>query len=839
MNKHRLLILCILAFISALCLPSRLEAINTDKLEYGLRIKSYPLSKSELTSFDLDCGVPFSTGGRNFKLSFSLKTRPENVFGTIFRIITEKGDNIDLMYTIDRKGEHYPMLVTGEQIWIIPSSITMDQWVDVSAELNPKTGEIILNYDKSTFKVKDAGTKNAKKLRISFGLCDFEGYRLDDVASVDVKDICVEKDGKPIRKWLMSLHDGDICYDELAHIAAKGTNCQWLIDRYITWEPLWTGTFRNEPSVAFNPDGKFYIYDGEGPIITYDIAAPEGAGESRLAVRQGHSPANAPGLLLYLPQHKKLLSYNLDDEMFSQFDEARGAWTFDQDRKPQKDCDYYNKTTALHPSEQIFYSFGGYGHYYFKNNLIVCSPHGQCTNIVLDDITPRYGSSSIVKDSLLYIFGGRGNLSGKQELSPRYYYDLYTVDLKTFKVTKEWEFEGRPETGDFLPGENMFYNAADDSFYTLCNKDGGTLLRISRTAPEFEIMSLPTLGGGNFQYLNNSLFHSEGCSKIYAARITSKVNKESEVTIMQMNFPAIPAALLHQSPELPESMRHSKFLTIALIILVVLGAGVTGYLVAYHRKREEKQENLIEAFTQDTKHYDFGKNSICLFGGFKVMDKDGNNITAQFTPTLKYLIVLLILHSDVSHTGISSSNLNKILWYYKPDESANNNRNVFISKLRTILEQMNGVSIINKNKLWSIEFSDGASCDYLEAMRIFKESRNADVNKLIELLLYGVMLPNTEVDWLDSFKGDFSNKAIDFLTRQFSRTDVPDDVLIRTADTIFMHDFLNKDALINKCKILCRQGKSGMARSCYDNYCREYKDAMTESFDMSFKEIIA
>lgn len=47
-------------------------------------------------------------------------------------------------------------------------------------------------------------------------------------------------------------------------------------------------------------------------------------------------------------------------------------------------------------------------------------------------------ASALVGDEL-YIFGGIGNNSGKQELSSHYYYDLHAINLKTMKSRKIWE----------------------------------------------------------------------------------------------------------------------------------------------------------------------------------------------------------------------------------------------------------------------------------------------------------------------------------------------------------------------------------------------------------------
>jgi len=238
-------------------------------------------------------------------------------------------------------------------------------------------------------------------------------------------------------------------------------------------------------------------------------------------------------------------------------------------------------------------------------------------------------------------------------------------------------------------------------------------------------------------------------------------------------------------------------------------------------------------------YYDFSRSSVNFFGGFHVTDREGNDVTAQFTPTLKSLLVLLILYTERSG-GIPSHKINSLLWSYKMDDTANNNRNVYMSKLRTLLEEVGDIRIQNANKLWSIDFGEGAVCDYLEAARLFREgSGEEDVDRMLELFLRGPILPNTELDWIDSFKSSFSSSAIDFLSRQLSRSDLSDRILLKAADTILQHDFLNEDALKAKVRILVRQSKPGLAKTIYDNFCKEYRKSLGIDYGVSFKELIS
>ena len=113
------------------------------------------------------------------------------------------------------------------------------------------------------------------------------------------------------------------------------------------------------------------------------------------------------------------------------------------------------------------------------------------------------------------------------------------------------------------------------------------------------------------------------------------------------------------------------------------------------------------------------------------------------------------------------------------------------------------------------------------------------LNRILELLLYGPLLPNTIVDWLDDFKDAYSSHSIDLLKNlldiEISRNH--QDMIIRLADIMFLHDPLNEEALAAKCAVLAAQGKKGIARNLYDRFCKEYHDSMGESYKIPFADL--
>ena len=810
-------------------------------LDFGLSVVTFPSGTEEFTGLTLDAGAPIPLKGEPLSLSFDIYNRPANVFGCIFRILTDKGENVDLMYTADLKDVRTPLLVTGPDVHSIDCPIPLEEWIPVSVSLDPRDGCVEVDYNGTRITVRDAGTKGAKSFRIAFGFCPFVGYSLSDVASVNLRNISIDLGGKPFRRWALARHAGDICYDDLAGAPAQARNPEWMIDQYASFRHVFSHSFNMIPSVTFDDDATFYMAGASGPIYAFSV---EDGSMKEIAVKGGHNPANYPNQLFYVAGgHDWLTAYNLDEGLFSRFNMTTGRW--DNDTLPEGDHNFWNNTNAWEPEVHAMYSFGGYGHYHYRNDLIVSylDEPEKNTHTTIPEITPRYSSTSYIVDTLMYVFGGRGNPSGKQELSPQNYYDFYAIDTRDLSVRELWDM-GRPEWGDFVASENFVYNWENGDFYLLSNLDGFTLLKLRADKPGLEKMSLPIPPMRNAQYNYLNIWHSYSRGKIYAVVLQSQVNNDTDVDVFEINYPPLPVSeILQESREssprrLPEGFWWK--MAVGLLILLLIIGNALNYILL-RRRRKAAQHSvapLAEEEEETVTYYDFSRSSVTFFGGFKVTDKHGEDITAQFTPTLKALLILLVLHTN-KFGGIPSQKINHIMWSYKRDDTANNNRNVYMSKLRSLLEEVGDVNIQSQNRLWNISFDGDTQCDYLAAARLFREGTGEeDVDRLLELFLRGTMLPNTELDWVDDFKSDFSSSAIDFLIRQLSRTDLSDRTLLKAADTIMQHDFLSEEALRAKVRIFCRQSKPGLAKNIYDNFCKEYRKSLGIDYKVSLKDLM-
>jgi two-component SAPR family response regulator len=188
-----------------------------------------------------------------------------------------------------------------------------------------------------------------------------------------------------------------------------------------------------------------------------------------------------------------------------------------------------------------------------------------------------------------------------------------------------------------------------------------------------------------------------------------------------------------------------------------------------------------------------------------------------------------------------------LLWYDKSEESAKNNRGVFMNKLRQLFEHIGPLQIKNRDIYWNIELGNGIYCDYTNALSLMdkisadiKLSTKEDVKNLLTIVSQGEFLPNIQIEWVDPFKADLSNRLIDLLLEIYTQSDIykSPQTCILLADAICVHDSLNEDALSIKCHHLVQTGKYGLAQKAYTAFVKEYKTLFNSGFPHSFEQVI-
>lgn len=848
-----------------LCMVGKVDASSL--YDYGLSLKSHSVPGIERTTLYLDDNQPFSIKN-DFIISFQMYVRAnEHDFGTILHLHTNTNQFIRFSFVAGEE-RHFPALVLNEGIININSPIEREKWLDVSLHLRLKDNVIEIDYDNKKISAM-APLQGVKSVTALFG--QMKEY-LSDVAPIDLRNVTITQDGKQIREWKLWKHNDTVCYDEIEGAVARAIHPVWLIDNHIEWKLVHQAKIPGKLDVAFNArEALFYLVRSQ----SIDVLDENGTLQKEIAIRGGYPAVEFPNHLLYDTLSNKLVSYYPKKGITSRFSFDTERWS--NEIRNTEEASNYNHARTFNPADSSFYFFGGYGFYQYRNDLYRMKySTNQIEQVEYErPLYPRYSAAMAIVGDELYIFGGRGNKYGKQELSSHYYWGLCAINLKNKQSRIVWQ-KNQPQEEDTIMASTMYFEPSDSSFYAVSTNKGGVLWKISMKDSVYSEVSKPIYNESTYQDSDFSLYTSPSHGKLFLVLDKILSNHTHELAIYSINMPLVNEVDIRQSTA-GESINNRWYLYAIGILLLLVLAGFVLYRFKYNGKNKKapptkkgtektvattgkvqsqsdvpesktipKKEWMQESetiFTETVNYYDRSRASISLLGCFNVRDKDGNDITSNFTPRLKHLLILLILYTEKNAQGILASKTTEILWPEKEETAARNNRNVNLRKLRVLLESIGDMEVMIENNFLRIKWGTGVFCDYhtlITCTKQFEQEKSEELlNRILEILLYGPLLPNTILDWLDDFKDDYSSYSIDLLKNlldiEISRNH--QDMIIRLADIMFLHDPLNEEALAAKCSVLVTQGKKGIARNLYDRFCKEYHDSMGETYKVPFADL--
>ena len=848
-----------------LCMVGKVDASSL--YDYGLSLKSHSVPGIERTTLYLDDNQPFSIKN-DFIISFQMYVRAnEHDFGTILHLHTNTNQFIRFSFVAGEE-RHFPALVLNEGIININSPIEREKWLDVSLHLRLKDNVIEIDYDNKKISAM-APLQGVKSVTALFG--QMKEY-LSDVAPIDLRNVTITQDGKQIREWKLWKHNDTVCYDEIEGAVARAIHPVWLIDNHIEWKLVHQAKIPGKLDVAFNArEALFYLVRSQ----SIDVLDENGTLQKEIAIRGGYPAVEFPNHLLYDTLSNKLVSYYPKKGITSRFSFDTERWS--NEIRNTEEASNYNHARTFNPADSSFYFFGGYGFYQYRNDLYRMKySTNQIEQVEYErPLYPRYSAAMAIVGDELYIFGGRGNKYGKQELSSHYYWGLCAINLKNKQSRIVWQ-KNQPQEEGTIMASTMYFEPSDSSFYAVSTNKGGVLWKISMKDSVYSEVSKPIYNESTYQDSDFSLYTSPSHGKLFLVLDKILSNHTHELAIYSINMPLVNEVDIRQSTA-GESINNRWYLYAIGILLLLVLAGFVLYRFKYNGKNKKapptkkgtektvattgkvqsqsdvpesktipKKEWMQESetiFTETVNYYDRSRASISLLGCFNVRDKDGNDITSNFTPRLKHLLILLILYTEKNAQGILASKTTEILWPEKEETAARNNRNVNLRKLRVLLESIGDMEVMIENNFLSIKWGTGVFCDYhtlITCTKQFEQEKSEELlNRILEILLYGPLLPNTILDWLDDFKDDYSSYSIDLLKNlldiEISRNH--QDMIIRLADIMFLHDPLNEEALAAKCSVLVTQGKKGIARNLYDRFCKEYHDSMGETYKVPFADL--
>lgn len=820
--------------------------LSQDNLVEGLFFYSHEVKQEKRTSLKLTPEKPIFVKDKITLEFYANFRKGDGYFGNIFKIIGNEEINIDFVGNQNENVDNFWLVVDKEILfsykWSDIPKGDYYEWIKFKIELNFKNSEIVFSINDYKIKRSAPIIREIDELEIEFGKSIYKKFTTTDVCPMSIKDIKIsDRNNILIRDWTLGKHTKtNTIYDKVKNYEALVENPKWLIDQHVFWEKKLNLTFKNllgtaedqaNEKIYFIEPNELYIYDINTNIIdtiTYN----------------NYTLKCQSNNFIYNNLTNQLISYSLDKKLYKTFDFINLRWS-DTDEECAETA-YHQHNKLVSPLDSTVVTFGGYGYYHYKSIIYNFDVNTHITDsfALSSKITPRYLSSvGKLNDNKFLIYGGYGSPSGKQGVGSQIYNDLYSVNFNDFKAKKLWVAENdtlQPQ----VPVSSMVVDSNADSFYTLvCNNSNyNTHLNLARYGiSEYDLTIYPDSIPYKFLDIKSNVefFLNSNKSKLNALTID-----DNNASLYSLSYPPLMAEDIYQV-NIPSNTNFNWIKYLSIFIVLTFLALV--FLLIRKKKTnteisEVNSDSLNEIIHENTNQ--IKTSAIYLFGGFQVFDKKGEDITAQFTPTLKQLFLIILLSSTKNRKGVSSIKLTDLLWPNKSESKARNNRNVNISKLRLLLDKIgDNINLNNENTYWKIKLESSVFCDYIFVQNILIESTKHSLEKdqvinLLNIISSGEISPDIHTEWIEGFKDDIINILVDDLLTISLTQDDPH-LLIRLSNTILKYAPLNEEAISLKCKSLYKLGRKGSAKQCYNDFCKTYLDILDSKYEKSFNEIIS
>ena len=804
-----------------------------NSLQGGIQFQSYETSKDNRTGLEITYENEL-TDIEILEIKFQLQYwNTQQGFGHILRLIGNKDINIDLVssaYSGDSTnnilvviGEHSTSLSFSED----ELNTSFQKWMSVNLTLDYRRDSILLSINNQ---VKgDRLDHEQSDFQLVFGKSNIQGIRTSDVPPIMVKDINVSVNGNDLWYWPLDKHRDGFSFDNLKNNPLYAQNPIWMVNRHVEWQKLDSIYIPTRPQITYDQDeNKIYLLSFN-QLTIYNLTSKQVSSQKITnVVNLPHAQQS-----LYYPDQHQIWTFDFDNFLINKFDVQQARWVDSPANFKAEPAHWH--LNKLKNSDSAFF-FGGYGFHEYKDEFRIFSD-GEWETHQLNEISPRYLSAAGFNGKGdIILFGGYGSRSGYQEQSPRSYYECYLVDTGTLTDSLLWSFPNKEV--DHVYSNSLLTGESDSSFLVLSfPKD---------RYKTYAILEEYNLYTGNRTVFDDSIEFRFHDTESYADLIKDEKNNRIIAVLLEKSQSGFVTRIfsIQQPPILTATITQlplkESFWWLWLVIPFMIGGGVTFIILKKRKQVTSPEGDVLEAEESFAVSNEIEKlSAILLMGGFQVIDKNGIDISHKFSTTLKLLFNLILLHSVNDQPGASSQTIWEEIWGDKPQNKARNNRNVNIKKLREILSQVGDITIVGEGSRWKIEIGNDVFCDYKYILETLAQDNQREVPRsIIPLAKKGNILPGMELEWLDNFKSDLSNKLIDKLLLYYNQHSLSNEIKIQLADAIFKFDMISRDALFIKCKALAASGKYALAKKTYGSFTKEYELMYNEPFDTSFEDVI-
>lgn len=851
----------------------------------GLRFYGNERRIAERSSFRVFDSSHTLSETDSFSLRFEYCANNLSSPGYVFYLKDAKSHiayNLTYIYDEARQEGHFMFAQDGKQIYHTfryPIKLLQKKWIPITLSLNARThtADISINHKKAT--VPDIEITSPTFVpELYFGMYS----HILETASFSIRHLtaCTS-----YGKWEFPLNEskGNAVHDSKGEVTGHIQNPVWLINDAYYWKPLFQHYSTSPAGFTFSVSRQqFHIYNRDS-IVTYDIY--EHSSKSNPYAQPSQPFPIRLGMNFIDEEKQQIYAYELnwEDTYMYRIDLSSHKW--ETINKKEIKLQLHHHGGIYNTLRKQFILFGGYGNRKYSNQFIgydLLKNHWDSLSFSGAMIAPRFFSSMCITPDqrYLYIYGGKGNEAGDQNIGIRYYYDLYRIDLKQKQISKLWEQD--IPSSDFVPVRDMILSSDGKYLYTLVYPEyqpqtALQLYRISVSDGQREALGNPISMISEEIATNANLYFNPGLNELYCVIQEFEKYGQTSTRIYTLSFPPVSSANVNYY-EIKDTSIHFPIL-FYVFCLVVTGSGLLIGIILIKRGKKKhvscqpeettalqsnteekaglsltgkeetpsKEKSKAEEKEQSKEKDPFvqiHQNKILLFGPFTAIDRYGHDITYMFSPKIKQLFLYILIHS-ITEEGTLSSDLNSLFWPDKADDKIKNLKNVTINHLRKVLQEIDGIELTYQRGYFKLILEEQCFCDFHHFIRLTKSMKyepetEEAFNELLYIMARGKFLSTISSELFDYSKLNVESFTVSFLTRQIKKNYPKKEMnatVIRLCNLLFTTDPISDTAMTYQISIYRQQNKYDKAIQLYTTFIKEYQRIMNESYPIPFDEV--
>lgn len=791
----------------------------------------------------------------NLQIKFDLSLWDNDHLGYIFSLTDSKNSSYSLSYlhtdtaswlnfNIDSKSNKIKIpLIIGE--------LKKRKWMRVTVNINLKADRVDIFINGKSYRAAGFGFENRLQPKITFG----KNERYSEVPNMAIKNLTVTDHNVlyffPLNEWTKNeVHDQD------GETIGNVENPVWLINESYFWTSRFSKKFDEVAGLNYDDIHQQLLIFSADHFIRYYTASntiSEHPYQNKLPISMllGKSIVNPNQNKLYVYEVNRVKERGTN---LAALDLVTLKW--DSIGNAMISTQRHHHNIFYDQKMENFFLFGGYGLFAYYNDFFEFNQkadHWDKISFSGDTIRPRFfsGYSRANSRNEVYIFGGYGNESGSQVVGGRNFYDLYRVDLNTRNIKKCWEMV--PKGTDFVPANNLVLSSDERYFYALCypHSKPKTVLRLYKFSVKdgsYQIVSgaIPVTSERIESDIN--LFYNPKLQEFICAVQEFTDLKHSVVKIYSLYAPPINQQDFLKSNEKRPTLKAIFLYSISAFLLFIVVSCLGLLFIRRNRVKNgvselsDQEESLLVC--DDVLVQQKTRNAVYLLGEFTVYDKNQRNITYLFSPKIKQLFLLILLHSQ-DGTGIVSKKISSTLWPEKEAAKTKNIKGVTINHLRSAIGDIDGIELTFLNDTYCFSFDQQFFCDYFTVISNIREIKSARSTQSIldhfTLISRGGLFPSVPEPWLDDFKLAYEEALMQVILPELRKMNEARDFkrVLELVRVILSIDPFHEEAIQFKLKAVRRTKGMAYARNIYDEFALEYRRSLGVEYPVPFDRICA